>query len=291
MLPACVAGGASDFCPTIDEPRRAAGQNFASGIANFAGLKNISAFEVCFKRLDGNFFVHAHGLQILNIQFRGHRSCVTKPANFSHGFVEQYCNDSAMAHTASTLIPRTQDKLSHDALADVVLRERQLHSAVVRAAAAETFVLGIGRQSDCVGQISSSLSSFAIISQTSATRLRSARRKPRWRLRISMRSISARVMTPRVICFSSKPGERQAQRVGQRILHVKISAGSEEHAALFHVNQQLAGVKARRQLQPQAHAAFRTRPARLFRHVFSQRLRPKRRGATHKLSASSPGAC
>src|SRR6267143_274480 len=72
--------------------------------------------------------------------------------------------------------------------------------------------------------------------------------------------------------FFVQAGKAQAQRIRQRILRVKIPAWREKHLALFRMNQQLAGIKSGRQFQPQAHTAFRTRPARPFRHVLAQRF-------------------
>src|SRR5215472_13507506 len=54
----------------------------------------------------------------------------------------------------------------------------------------------------------------------------------------------------------------KAQRVRQGTLHVEVAARGEQHAALLYVNQKLARVEPRRQLQPHAHPAFR--------HVLSQ---------------------
>src|SRR5437879_4738099 len=67
-------------------------------------------------------------------------------------------------------------------------------------------------------------------------------------------------------------GKAQAQRVGQRGLHIEVAAGSEEHATLLGMNQQFAGVETRRQFEPKAHAAFGTGPAAVFRHVLAERF-------------------
>src|SRR5712691_929649 len=76
--------------------------------------------------------------------------------------------------------------------------------------------------------------------------------------------------------FFIQAGETKPQGVGQRRLHVEIPSRREQHAALFHVNQQFAGIESRRQLQPQAHAALRPRPACAFRHVLAQRFVQRR---------------
>src|SRR5882762_6701492 len=65
-------------------------------------------------------------------------------------------------------------------------------------------------------------------------------------------------------------GKAQPQRIRQRRLHVEVPSRRKQHASLFHVDQQFAGIESRRQLQPQTHAAFWPCPARAFRHVFAQ---------------------
>src|SRR6266478_6226869 len=45
-------------------------------------------------------------------------------------------------------------------------------------------------------------------------------------------------------------GKAQPQRVWQRRLHVEVPSRRKQDAALFHVNQQFAGVESQRQLQP-----------------------------------------
>src|SRR5713226_6316865 len=64
----------------------------------------------------------------------------------------------------------------------------------------------------------------------------------------------------------------QPQRIRQRRLHVEITPRRKQHSPFLHVNQQLAGIKSRRQFQPQAHPALRPRPACAFWHVLAQRL-------------------
>src|SRR5713226_6420524 len=71
-------------------------------------------------------------------------------------------------------------------------------------------------------------------------------------------------------------GKPQPQRVWQRRLHVEVPSRRKQHAAFFHVDQQFAGIESRRQLQPQAHAAFRPCPTCAFRHVFAQRFIQRR---------------
>src|SRR5580704_6258991 len=64
----------------------------------------------------------------------------------------------------------------------------------------------------------------------------------------------------------------QPQGIRQRPLYVEVAAWRKQHAALFHMNQELAGIEPRRQLQPQAHSAFRPRPTRILRHVLPKRF-------------------
>src|SRR6266851_5140787 len=54
---------------------------------------------------------------------------------------------------------------------------------------------------------------------------------------------------PRNLLFI-QAGKAQPQRVWQRRLHVEVPSRRKQDAALFHVNQQFAGVESQRQLQP-----------------------------------------
>src|SRR5450432_3079799 len=248
-------------------------QDITGGVTNFAGLKNVAPFEAGLECFHGNFLVNAYGLQILDGHFRGNGARVAEPANFSHRFIEQRGDDSAVAHAASALIARTENKASDDAAADIVLRKGQLHAAVIRATAAETFIFGIGRESDCVGQIIPSLSfqkPLQSSNQGDAAALRAAH-TPLELAHFDAKHIRKRSNTAGDLFFI-EAGKTEAQRIGQRVLHVEIAARGEKHAALFHVNQQFAGIEARRQLEPQAHAAFWARPASFFRHVLAQSL-------------------
>src|SRR5216684_1421574 len=70
--------------------------------------------------------------------------------------------------------------------------------------------------------------------------------------------------------FFVQAGKAQPQRVRQRALHVEIPSRRKQHAALFHVNEQFTGIESRRQLQPQAHPAFRLCPPGALGHVLTQ---------------------
>ena len=63
--------------------------------------------------------------------------------------------------------------------------------------------------------------------------------------------------------------------------------GAKRTPRSFDVNQKFAGVKARRQFEPEAHTAFGTRPARIFGHVFAQAPRRERAGARRRPCAFS----
>src|SRR5450755_4151473 len=128
-----------------------------------------------------------------------------------------------MAHAASALIARTENEAPDDAAADIVLRKGQLHACVVRATAAETFIFGIGRQSDCVSQIIPSLSfqkplpssnqgdptAFGTTHATLALAHLHAKH-------VRERSNAARDL------FFIQAGKTEAERIRQRILHVEI---------------------------------------------------------------------
>src|SRR6516164_2584977 len=65
-------------------------------------------------------------------------------------------------------------------------------------------------------------------------------------------------------------GKSETQGVGQRRLHVKITAGREEDAPFASVHHQLAGIEAGRKFAPETHPAFGTRPTHTFGHAFAQ---------------------
>src|ERR1700676_650077 len=155
----------------------------------------------------GDFLVDANRLDEIDVHLGGDGANVAKAAGFAHGFVEQDGDDAAVQHAGAPLIAGTKRELANDAAIDIVLLECQQHAAIVVAATTETLVRGIGIETNDVGFAHGSSLRRQSESHTKATRLRSARRTPRWRLRISMRRSSARMVTPRVICFSSSPAK------------------------------------------------------------------------------------
>src|ERR1700757_3243166 len=104
-----------------------------------------------------------------------------------------------MHKSRSACVPRSQNKPTGRASHLRIQLERQLHPEIVRAAATKTVVPGVRRQNEFFLHFL-----FVFSLQTSATRLRSARRTPRCRFFISTRSKSASVTTPRVSSFSSR---------------------------------------------------------------------------------------
>jgi hypothetical protein len=64
-----------------------------------------------------------------------------KPGRFAHGFVQQQGDDSAVKEARAALVFFSQAEATHDALARVILFERELHSSRVCAAAAEAWVI------------------------------------------------------------------------------------------------------------------------------------------------------
>src|SRR6266403_1550006 len=65
------------------KPRLAAGQDLASRIPYFADVKQIAPFLLrFFPTFHNNFVTHVHWLQILDAEFRGHRPCFAKAADF-----------------------------------------------------------------------------------------------------------------------------------------------------------------------------------------------------------------
>src|SRR5580704_9769620 len=64
----------------------------------------------------------------------------------------------------------------------------------------------------------------------------------------------------------------QTQRVGPRLLRLKVSPRQEQYPALAGVYEQLASVKTGRQSYPERHTALRMRPGGAIRHVPLERL-------------------
>ena len=65
-------------------------------------------------------------------------------ADLGHDFVEKHGDDAAMNHSAAALIRRADAEAAANAPGGIVLLERQLHAALVRAAATEAMVRRIG---------------------------------------------------------------------------------------------------------------------------------------------------
>src|SRR3989440_7951422 len=155
------------------------------------------------------FILHIHQLQVLDRQFHRHYLSLAKPTNLRHRLIQERGDNSSMHKSPATLVPLTPNKPSDNPPIHVVLLERQLHPAGTVPAAVKALVHRIRRQHNHFAQFVVHRPSLiryqpALFLQTSATRLRSALRTPRCRLRISIFSNSAHVATPRAICFSSR---------------------------------------------------------------------------------------
>src|SRR5216684_7155982 len=201
------------------KPSFASRQHIAGSIPDLSGVEQISALLLRLPALHNNFALHADRLQIFNAELGGYRAHRAKPANLPQGLIQQRGNNSAMRHPAATLIPLAQNKPPHNAALLIVLLKRQLHPAIIGPAAPKTSIRRIRRQFDGIAQncfILASLPRYFVDSwlHTKATRLRSARRTPRCRLRISTRSKSAKVTTPRAISFSFKLAKPRRKALG-----------------------------------------------------------------------------
>src|SRR6266853_428719 len=75
-------------------------------------------------------------------------------------------------------------------------------------------------------------------------------------------------------------GKTEPQRVGHRVLQVKITSRGEHNAPFTRMNQELVRIEPRRKLDPYGHPAFRARPFRALRHVPPENV----------LKRSQPGA-
>src|ERR1700730_5705174 len=107
-------------------------------------MKQIPPFMLpFFPAFHNNFVLHGDRLQVLDRKFRGDSADFTKPANFSHSLIQERSDDSTVPHGSAALIPLPQNKSPDNAALLVVLHERQLHSAVIRAATAKAPIVWI----------------------------------------------------------------------------------------------------------------------------------------------------
>src|SRR5258705_10304708 len=90
--------------------------------------------------------MHAYGFQILHVKLSRHGADFSKTADFAHGFIQQRGDDSAMRHAATALVAFAQNKSANDPTLFIVLRESQLHPAVIRTAASKASILWVRRQ-------------------------------------------------------------------------------------------------------------------------------------------------
>src|SRR6266571_4299895 len=189
--------------PEHHEPPFTASQHISILVSNLAAHEKVSSIHLRLAPFHHDLFVHGDGLQVFHTQLRRHRANFPETANFSHGFIQQQRDDSAMSKPRAALVSLTQHEPPHDLAILVVLLERQLHPAGVVPAAAKTFIRGIRLQPDRVAQSSPrSLSPCFHTSFFFTSYQRHA--APLCHLRISTFSISAKVATPRATCFSSR---------------------------------------------------------------------------------------
>src|SRR6266404_1021831 len=69
-----------------------------------------------------------------------------------------------------------------------------------------------------------------------------------------------------------KAGKTEPQRVGHRVLQVKIASRREHNTPLPRMNQEFIGVEPRWKFDPYAHPAFWARPFRAVGHLPAERL-------------------
>src|SRR5271169_4871191 len=104
-------------------------------VANFPSHEHISSLHLRFAAFHLNLFRDIHRLQVLHRQLRRHRANFAKPADFSHCFIQEHCNDSAVRESAAALVPRAQNEPADDPPVHVVLLKRQLHPRSILSAA------------------------------------------------------------------------------------------------------------------------------------------------------------
>ena len=124
------------------EPPFAAGEQISRLVPNLSFMIQLTAVAARHKSLHHDFRVHADRTLVLHAQLRRDGVLGVKPGRFAHGFVQQQGDDPAVKEARAALVFFAQAEAAHDALARVILFERELHSARVRAAAAEARVIG-----------------------------------------------------------------------------------------------------------------------------------------------------
>src|ERR1700682_694586 len=115
-------------------------------VANCSDVEEVATLLFCFPAFDNDFSLYTDGLQILHVKFRGYGANFSKAANFPHGFIEQSSNDPTVRHSSAALVAFSQDESPNNLAPQIVLLERQLHSAFVCAAASKASILGIRGQ-------------------------------------------------------------------------------------------------------------------------------------------------
>src|SRR6202041_2242431 len=84
------------FSVHVYESALASSQKHAGRIADLAHTMVIAAFGSYFVRFQEQLRIDRHGLQIFNVQFRGHRVQSVEPAQFRHHLIQKSGNNSAV---------------------------------------------------------------------------------------------------------------------------------------------------------------------------------------------------
>src|ERR1700676_5588813 len=103
-------------------------------------------------RFNKDLVLDAHRFQIFHGELRGHRPHAAKSGDFSHRFIQEQSDDSAMCDSSTAAVTRAQYKTSHDLPPGIVLVERQLHARFIRAAAPKAAIRGIRLQSNRIAR-------------------------------------------------------------------------------------------------------------------------------------------
>src|SRR5882724_11463536 len=135
------------------EPAAATGQQRAISGVNCRGAETAAAFFFFLPTCDGDFGVYRNRLSVRDVQFSGDGTFFRQLGNFAHRFVQQNCDHATMRESRASGITRTENKFSRGAFRGFVQFKRELHSGIVRAAAAKTMIGRIRSENEFGGHL------------------------------------------------------------------------------------------------------------------------------------------
>src|SRR5258708_9844007 len=124
-----------------DEQALTAGQHFPFSVQDLGHIDVLPALHFNFARLNAQRLLQWHRLQVVHGNLGSQRHHLTQLVHLAHRFIEDGCDDAAVAVAGRSGVALAQAKSAYETVALLVIGEAQAHTVGVILAAGEAIVL------------------------------------------------------------------------------------------------------------------------------------------------------